>query len=135
MKEMVMRKLIVMLAVVALGSLLINGGSARAGTVQQPAAGPQVTPLLVSSTNAPLRVLGSDGLQHLEYDLVFTNVFTAPVTLTAIQVFGPDGDELLRLDGDALVAGTMPIYGGEPSAVVPVAGTVATIVDLTLTTD
>ncbi len=130
-----MRKLIVMLAVVALGSLLINGGSARAGTVQQPAAGPQVTPLLVSSTNAPLRVLGSDGLQHLEYDLVFTNVFTAPVTLTAIQVFGPDGDELLRLVGDALVAGTMPIYGGEPSAVVPVAGTVATIVDLTLTTD
>jgi hypothetical protein len=128
-------KLIVLLTVAGLVSLAGASGPARAATSQQPPAAPQVTPLLVSSTNAPLRVLGSDGLQHLEYDLVFTNGFTAPVTLTAIQVFGPDGSELLRLDGDTLMADTMPIYGGDPSAVIPVSGTVATTVDLALATD
>ena len=65
----------------------------------QPAA--QVTALLVSATNAPLRVLGSDGMEHLEYDLLITNVFTAPLALTSIEVTGPDGRVLLRLAGDA----------------------------------
>jgi hypothetical protein len=129
-----MPKVIVMLAIVALGSLG-TGTPARAATSQQPSAAAQVTPLLVSSTNAPLRVLGSDGLQHLEYDLVFTNVFTAPVTLTAIQVFAPGGSELLRLDGDALVAGTTPLFSGLPSAVVPASGSMATIIDLALAAD
>jgi hypothetical protein len=114
----------------ALGFLVAGAITAKAGEVQAPPAAAQVTPLLVSATNAPLRVLGSDGLEHLEYDLVFTNVFSAPVTLTAIQVFGPDGSELFRLDGDPLVARTMPLFSGEPSAVVPVSGTVATSMDL-----
>jgi hypothetical protein len=128
-------KLITILAFAGLVSLISAGLPASAATSRQQPAAPQVTPLLVSSSNAPLRVLGSDGLQHVEYDLVYTNVFTAPVTLTAIQVFAPDGRELLRLDGDALVAGTMPVYGGEPSAVIPVSGTVATTVDLALAAD
>ncbi len=116
----------------ALGCLVAGAATAKAGGAQAPPAAAQVTPLLVSATNAPLTVLGSDGREHLEYDLVFTNGFTAPVILTAIQVFGPDGSELLRLDGDALVANTRPIYGGDPSAVVPVSGTVATTVDIAL---
>ena len=48
----------------------------------------------------PLRVSGSDGVDHLEYDLVVTNAFVAPVTLTSIAVTAPDGETLLRLDGD-----------------------------------
>ena len=39
---------------------------------------------------APLRVPGSDGMTHLEYDLLLANVFTAPVTLTAVEVLDPD---------------------------------------------
>jgi murein DD-endopeptidase MepM/ murein hydrolase activator NlpD len=119
----------------ALGFLLTGGAIARAGDVQTPPASPQTTALLVASTNAPLRVLGSDGLQHLEYDLIFTNVFTAPVTLASIEVTGPDGSELLRLDGDALAASTTSVFGGEPSAVVPVGGTAATIIDLAVAAD
>jgi hypothetical protein len=130
-----MRKLLVATAIVALSSMLIGGRPASSATIGRPSTVSQVTPLLVSGTNAPMRVLGSDGLQHLEYDLVFTNVFSAPVTLTAIQVFGPDGSELLRLGGDALMAATMPLFSGKPSAVVPVSGTVATIMDLPLATD
>ena len=49
------------------------------------------TALLVSAIHDPLRVTGSDGMVHLEYDLVLTNVFTAPVTITAIEVLTPDG--------------------------------------------
>jgi hypothetical protein len=113
-----------------LGLLLTASATARAGEVQAPPASPQTTALLAASTNAPLGVLGSDGLEHLEYDLIFTNYFYAPVTLTAIEVTGPDGSELLRLDGDALAATTQPVIEGKPSAVVPVLGTAATIIDL-----
>src|SRR3954463_12022749 len=90
-------KLIALLILAALGSLLVVGRPLGPRTSQQPPAPSQPTALLVASTNAPLRVLGSDGLAHLEYDLVFTNVFTAPVTLSAIEVLGPDGGTLLRL--------------------------------------
>jgi hypothetical protein len=65
--------------------------------------------LLVSATNAPLRVPGSDGLVHLEYDLLVTNAFAAPATLTSIEVMTTDGRELLRLSGEALAAVTEPL--------------------------
>jgi hypothetical protein len=93
---------------------------------------PQVTALLATATNAPLRVLGSDGMEHLEYDLVVTNVFAAPVTLTAIEVTDPDGGVILRLDGDALLAVTQPVFGGPPTHEVPVAGAVAVVLDVTV---
>src|SRR4051812_24662548 len=124
-----------MLIVVALGSLLVVGGTAGPGTSKQPSTTAQTTALLVASTNAPLRVLGSDGLAHLEYDLVFTNVFTAPVTLSAIEVLGPDGGTLLRLAGEALMASTQPVLSGPPSAAVPTAGAVATVIDVALAPD
>jgi hypothetical protein len=128
-------KLSAMLIVVALGSLIVSGRAAGPGTSQQPPTTAQTTALLVASTNAPLRVLGSDGLEHLEYDLVFTNVFTAPVTLTAIEIISPEGGVLLLLAGDALAASTQPVFSGEPSAEVPVAGTVATVIDVALAAD
>src|SRR5436305_542137 len=101
-----------MLIVVALGSPLGGGSTAGPGPRQQPATTAQTTALLVASTNAPLGILGSDGLEHLEYDLVFTNVFTAPVTLRDIEVLSPEGGVLLRLAGDALVASTQPVFRG-----------------------
>jgi hypothetical protein len=105
------------LTVMALGS----GRAAHAGSV---------TALLASATNAPLRVLGSDGMEHLEYDLILTNVFAAPVTLVSIEVTAPNGRVLLRLDGDALRAVTQPIFGGAPTREVPVSGAVAVVMDV-----
>jgi hypothetical protein len=128
-------KLIAALTAVGLASMLVAGRTAGQGTSQQPSTSAQTTALLVASTNAPLRVLGSDRMEHLEYDLAFTNVFTAPVTLTAIEVIGPDGRELLRLTGDALTMSTTPPLGGAPSATLPVAGAVATVIDLVLAAD
>jgi hypothetical protein len=105
-----------------------SGGGQR----DQPAAQP--TALLVSATNAPLRVLGSDGLEHLEYDLIISNTFTAPVTLTSVEVIAPDGRALLRLEGDALAAIIQPVFfnGESPGPEIPVGGVVATVIDLLL---
>lgn len=82
-------------------------------------------------------MLGSDGMEHLEYDLIITNVFTAPVSLTAVEVVAPDGRALLRLEGDALATLTQPlIFTGEsPGLQIPVGGVVATVIDLVLPPD
>ena len=81
-----------------------------------PAAGQTTTAIVVSATNDPLRVSGSDGVDHLEYDLLVTNGFTAPVTLTSIAVTAPDGETLLRLEGESLVTATQPLLGRTPTA-------------------
>ena len=104
-----------------------------------PAAPPgtttNTTALLVSAIGDPLRVTGSDGLVHLEYDLVFTNVFTAPVTLTVIEVLTPDGRALQRLEGDALEARTQPLFDRTPTDVVPESGALATMFDVIVPPD
>jgi Peptidase family M23 len=111
--------------------LALVAGALPATSAGQPAPpAVRVTALLASATNAPLGVLGSDGMEHLEYDLLITNVFAAPVTLTAIEVTAPDGRVLLRLDGDTLLAVTQPVFGGAPTREVPVSGAVAVVMDV-----
>ena len=78
---------------------------------------------------------GSDGVDHLEYDLLVTNGFGAPVTLTSIAVTAPDGETLLRLDGDALTTVTQFLLGKTPTAEIPASGTVAVIMDVTVPPD
>ena len=70
----------------AIATLPGSGQAQDATPVASPAAGETTTAIVVSATNDPLRVSGSDGLDHLEYDLLVTNGFTAPVTLTSIAV-------------------------------------------------
>ena len=62
--------------------------------------------LRVQTAGESQRVHGSDGREHLEYDLVITNVFTAGVTLRSLEVRG-DGRRLLRLSGARLGAATL----------------------------
>jgi hypothetical protein len=89
------------------------------------------TALQVAAIGAPQRVHGSDGREHIDYDLVITNAFTAEVTLTSLVVRG-DGKKLLTLTGDELAARTLPFGGGEPTRSVPVSSTVTTLVDVVL---
>ena len=44
----------------------------------------------MAAPGAPQRVHGSDGREHIEYDLVITNPFTAEVTLTSLVVGGEE---------------------------------------------
>lgn len=90
----------------------------------------QTTALLAKAVDDPLWVVGSDGMVHLEYDLLFTNVSPSPVTLTRIEVLAPDGQTLLTLEGDALLAMTLPTFGGAPATVVPASGALVTMLDV-----
>jgi hypothetical protein len=80
-------------------------------------------------------VMGSDGMAHLEYDLVLTNVFTTPVTIATIEVLTPDGQSLLRLEGDALEAVTQPLFGRTPMDVVPQSGALVVLLDVVVPPD
>ena len=116
----------------AIATLPGSGQAQDATPVVSPAVGERATAIVVSATNDPLRVSGSDGVDHLEYDLLVTNAFRAPVTLTSIAVTAPDGETLLRLDGDALVTATQPLIGKTPTAEIPASGTVAVVMDVTV---
>ena len=124
-----------LLVLVALGSVIglaapLREAAGQATPVAPPGVTARTTALLVTAIHDPLRVTGSDGMVHLEYDLVLTNVFTAPVTITAIEVLTPDGQSLLRLEGDALEAMTQPLFGRTPTDLVPESGAVAALLDV-----
>src|SRR5262245_20312124 len=121
---------------VALGILLAMAAApvpvagSQATPVASPAATTPTTAIVVAATNAPLRAPGSDGVDHLEYDLLVTNAFTAPVALSSVEVLAEDGDRLLRLGGDDLVVATQPLLEGSPTREIPASGTVAVVMDV-----
>jgi len=99
------------------------------------AAGPANTAIIVSATNVPRPVPGSDGMVHLDYDLVVTNAFDGDVTIEEVAVAAPDGTVLRRLAGDELVAATQPLLGATPTTAIPASGTVAVVVDVVVPAD
>jgi hypothetical protein len=96
----------------------------------QPQAEVTTTALTVSAVNPPIRLFGSDGKTHLEYDLILQSMFNAPVTVTSIEVLAPDGASLLKLDGDQVAKVTTPVFTGPPTAVVPPSGALGTVIDV-----
>jgi Peptidase family M23 len=101
----------------------------------RPQAEVTTTALTVSAVNPPIRLFGSDGKTHLEYDLILQSVFNAPVTVTSIEVLGPDGAALLKLDGDDVAKFTAPAFAGPPTAVVPPSGMLGTVIDVVVPSD
>jgi hypothetical protein len=95
------------------------------------AAAVQPTALAVEAASPARYVYGSDGRTHVDYDLIITNAFTAPVTLDSLRVRG-GGKTLLTLRGRALAAHTFQTLGSEPTAIIPVSSTVKTLVDVAL---
>jgi hypothetical protein len=133
-------RLLVLVVLVVLGSVIglaapLREASGQATPVAPPGVTARTTALLVTAIHDPLRVTGSDGMVHLEYDLVLTNVFTGPVTVTAIEVLTPDGQTLLRLEGDALEAKMQPLFGRTPMDVVPQSGALAVLLDVVVPPD
>jgi Peptidase family M23 len=94
-------------------------------------AAANTTALQVTAVGAPQRVHGSDGREHIDYNLVITNAFTAEATLTSLVVRG-GGKVLLALRGDALAAFTRPLASEEPTTSIPSASAVAVFVDIVL---
>jgi Peptidase family M23 len=113
----------------------LHEAAGQATPIAPPGVTAQTTALLVRAIHDPLRVTGSDGMVHLEYDLVLTNVFTTPVTITSIEVLTPDGQSLLQLAGDSLRAMTRPLIGSTPTDVVPQSGALAAMIDVVVSPD
>jgi len=96
---------------------------------------PRTTAIIVSSTNDPLRVAGSDGMDHLEYDLIVTNAFPEPVTITLIEALGPNGQLIQQWKGDALAEITQPLIGLGPMPAISGSTAVGVVIDLIVPPD
>jgi Peptidase family M23 len=70
--------------------------------------------LRVELVGKPQPVHGSDGREHIEYDLVITNAFTADARLRSLQVSGA-GRRLLSRRGAALEAATLRVGTSAPT--------------------
>ena len=115
------RRLVLTVAALVLAGLV---GATSAGAVQ-------TTALAVQIAGPAMAVHGSDGREHVEYDLLITNAFTATVTLDSLEVQG-DGKLLLALSGRALADQTFRLSGVQPTAAIPISSTVKTLVDVVL---
>ena len=87
--------------------------------------------LAVSASGAPQSVHGTDGREHIEYDLLVTNSFSTEVAPTSLVVRG-GGRTLLELSGDALANATQFLGGGGPTATIPASSTAAMHVDVVM---
>jgi hypothetical protein len=104
------------------------------GPSTPPAAATALTPVTLAPIGNPLVVPGSDGLQHIDYDVLVTNVFTAPLTLTSVEVRNrQDGAAVLKLEGDDLATATEQNFLQKPvtpPAQIPVSGQAAVEIDV-----
>lgn len=105
--------------------------ASTASPVPPASTGPgKVSALMVTSAHDAQVVLGDDGMDHVEYELIVLNVFAEPVTLTSVQVLDPDGRQLLSIEGDALNAATQTLLAKTPGATVPASASVGVDVDV-----
>ena len=109
-------------AVLALVVSLSLVAAANAGAAQ--------TTALAVQLGSPARAVhGSDGREHVEYDLVIANAFTVPVQLNSIRIFS-GRRQVLALTGRALADHTLAL--ATPTATIPVSSFVKTLIDVVL---
>jgi hypothetical protein len=130
------RSLPVLACFLLAGLLLAPAAAARVTERSAPDAGLAATPLrstalAVTATGPPRHFRGTDGREHIDYDLLITNAFTADVTLRSLEVLNGRGKRLLRLEGEALAAVTFELLPpGPPTLTVPKSGVVAAMLDV-----
>jgi hypothetical protein len=105
-------------------------GAASTATVLLGAA---TTAIDVVVPTPPRYVRGSDGGIHLEYDLLITDVMSAPVSLTSLVVRSGN-TEIARFDSDALEGVTFPFLSAEPTLDIAPSATVVSVIDVILPT-
>ncbi len=88
------------------------------------------TAIVVTPIGEGRVALGDDGKDHVEYDLLVTNIFDKPVALSRLEVLDPAGKVLMTMEGEALKAATQTLILGEPLDAVPASGAAALEVDL-----
>jgi hypothetical protein len=124
MRSVVRMAAVLGLVLAACGS---DDGQVQEQPVEQPdteTGGARATPLVINPIHDAQVVRGDDGMDHVVYQLLVVSVFNEPITLTSVGVLDPDGNELLRIEGEALAATTQTLLDKTPSAVVPGSGAV-----------
>jgi hypothetical protein len=114
------------------GCVLLAIAASGAAARQDDRPETPLTALEVRAASPPEVVKGVDGRQHIEYDLIITNVFTTDVTLQSIEVLDGRGRHLTTLEGDALASVTTRIFGADPTVKVESSAAVQTVVDVVL---
>ena len=86
-----------------------------------PPSGEQYTPIIASVLSPPRWFTGSDGMVHLAYELLLTNAFAVPITVTTVDVLdAATGATVMPLTGDALFAAmSLMSVPGTPVVTVP----------------
>jgi Peptidase family M23 len=107
-------------------------GLASAASAAEP---DRPTAIVVGPIHAAQIVRADDGKDHVEYELLAINVFPEAVTLSSVTVLDPAGNELMRVEGDALTAATQTLFARTPTAVIPASAAVSVDVDLILPPD
>ena len=119
-------------SVLLAGALMIALGLVASGAPAGAATSEQTTAILVQPVHDAQVVRGDDGMEHVEYVLMVTNVFADPVTLTTVTVLDPTGKELARIDGATLAAATQALLTRTPAPVVNPSASVAISMDVAL---
>ena len=108
-------------------ALCLGSAAALAGTrIIDPSTAIAVTPFHEAHA-----VHGDDGREHVEYDLLVTNLFDSPVTVTAIEITNEAGKVVGHVEGSELEAATQMLFLGKIKAIPP-SGSVAIEIDLGL---
>lgn len=96
-----------------------------------PSAGAtQTTTALAVRVATPARAVhGSDGREHVDYDLVISNLFTVPVRLDSVRVLA-GGRGVLTLKGKALADRTLAL--ASPTRTIGISSFVKMLVDVVL---
>jgi hypothetical protein len=91
------------LVVLLASGLTTSRVSAQATPV--PPSGEQYTPIIQAVPSPPRWFTGSDGKVHLTYELLLTNAFPVPITVSAVDVRdATTGATVMQLAGDSLLA-------------------------------
>ncbi len=78
------------------------------GTSTPAQAADEITPVLMSVQDPPIPFMGSDGREHLVYELWLTNASSAEIAVEKVEVLG-DGALLQTLDQTAIASRLQPI--------------------------
>jgi murein DD-endopeptidase MepM/ murein hydrolase activator NlpD len=92
------------------GDLPTTAASPQEGS-RGPATG-QVTPLAVRTFSKPRPVLGTDGRQHLAYELQLTNITAATLSVERVRVLDPSrGDRVVEELSEEQLASKLIVFG------------------------
>lgn len=87
--------------ITALLALTLSGIVAPVSTAAPEGSG-KLVGLQVEAMQAPYRVPGDDGRDHLAYQLQITNLMAVPTAITSVSVRDDHGERLQQLSGEAL---------------------------------